>query len=112
VEILQTQHLVLRGTAPANEGSLSCASPSPSASPSYLELRDDMTGNINLRPMAGVAVLHVTNLATHKTWCVMTQGDGTGASIPGEFATGVYAIDVQCSRSTAAQQYAVQVEKL
>jgi len=112
VETLQTQKLVLRGTAPPNSGSLSCASPSTGGSPRYLELKEDMTANIALRPMDGVAVLHVTNLATHKTWCVMTQGDGTGATIPGEFAMGVYAIDVQCSRSGAAQPYAVQFDKL
>lgn len=112
VQTLQTQSVVLRGTAPANGGSLSCADAAPGGSASYLELKEDVTANVALRPMAGVAVLHVTNVATHKTWCVMTKGDGTGAMIPGEFGMGVYAIDVQCSRTDAAQPYAVQFEKL
>ena len=46
--------------------------------------------NVTLRPTRNVAVLHVAQLGTQKTWCVMTKGDGLGASIPADFPRGVY----------------------
>lgn len=111
VETLQTQRLVLRGVSESTSGSASCRTPAQGRSPTYVELQEDATGNFALRPMAGVAVLHVTHLGTHRTWCVATQSDGTGASIPGEFVAGVYAVDVQ-SAGSAGQPYAVQFERL
>jgi hypothetical protein len=110
VEMVQTQRVVLHGTAQNSAGTLSCSSPKKAGSPSYFELKDDATANIALRPMAGVAMLHVTNLATQKTWCAMSRPDGTGATIPGEFASGVYAVDVQSSGGAVA--YSVLLERL
>src|SRR6516225_7367581 len=78
VETLQTRSLVLRGTAPAHPGSASCAS--PAAAPEHahlLELKDDTTGDIVLRPTGGAAVMHVALLGSSKTWCVTTKGEGT-----------------------------------
>lgn len=111
VEAVQTQRLVLHGKTHGNGGTLSCSTPSTGAAPSYFELKEDSTANIALRPMNGVAMLHVTSLATQKTWCAMTRPDGTGATIPGDFASGVYAIDVE-SASAAPQAYSVLLERL
>jgi hypothetical protein len=112
VEVLQTERIVLRGTAAANAASASCADPSGRAEPQYLELKEDAAANVILRPIAGVAVLHVRELASSRTWCAMSPGDGAGAAIPGEFPAGVYAISVQGSRSTGPLPYTVAFEKL
>ncbi|HEY8089659.1 MAG TPA: hypothetical protein VIF09_17485 [Polyangiaceae bacterium] len=112
VEILQTAKLVLHGTAAAHPESANCASGAAAATPQYLQLNEDMTGNIGLRPIGGVAVLHVQELASNRTWCVMTHGDGAGAGIPGDFPSGVYAITVEGSHSDAATPYAVVVERM
>jgi hypothetical protein len=112
VEILQTQKLVLHGTAAAHPESATCASSASTAAPQYLQLDEDITGAIGLRPMGGVAVLHVQELASNRTWCVMTHGDGTGASIPGDFPGGVYAITVEGSHSDAPTAYSVVVERM
>jgi hypothetical protein len=113
VETLQTQSLVLRGTAPAHPGSASCgSSPSPPSQSHLLELKEDTTGNIVLRPTNSPAVMHVALLGSSKTWCVTTKGDGTGATIPGDFVMGVYAISVEGSQSKAPLAYQVVFEKL
>jgi hypothetical protein len=113
VETLQTQSLVLRGTAPAHPGSASCAPSAVAPSQSHLlELKEDVTGNIVLRPTNVPAVMHVALLGSAKTWCVTTKGDGTGATIPGDFATGVYAISVEGSGSRTPLTYQIVFEKL
>jgi hypothetical protein len=112
VEILQTQKLVLHGTAAAHPESATCASSGPAASPQFLQLNEDITGNIGLRPTGGTAVLHLQELATNRTWCVMTHADGTGASIPGDFPGGLYAVTVEGSRSDTPTPYSVVVERL
>jgi hypothetical protein len=112
VETLQTRSIVLRGTAPAHPGSASCGS--SAANPSHahlLELKDDTTGDIVLRPTSGPAVLHVALLGSTKTWCVTSQGDGD-AAIPGAFAAGVYSISVEGSGSRAPLAYQVVFEQM
>jgi hypothetical protein len=112
VEILQTQRLVLHGTIAPHPASASCASSAAGSPAQFLQLNDDTMGNIVLRPTAGVAVLHVQELATNKTWCVMTGGDGSGATIPGQFPGGVYSISVEGSHSEGPTPYAVMFERL
>jgi hypothetical protein len=112
VEILQTDKLVLHGTAAPHPQSASCASSTRDASTRFLQLNEDTTGNFVLRPTAGIAVLHVEELATNRTWCVMTHGDGTGGTIPGEFPGGIYAITVEGSHSDAPTPYSVVVERM
>jgi hypothetical protein len=111
LEIMQTQRLVLHGTAAAHPESATCASGSAASTPQYLQLNEDITGNFALRPVGGVAILHL-QLATNRTWCVMTHDDGTGATIPGEFPGGVYSVTVEGSHSIAPTPYSVIVEKL
>ncbi len=112
VEILQTQKLVLHGTIAPHPASASCASSAEGSAPQYLRLNEDTTGNIVLRPLGVTAVLHVQELASNKTWCVMTSGDGSGATIPGEFPRGDYSIAVEGSRSSSPAPYSVVFERL
>jgi hypothetical protein len=112
VEILQTQKLVLHGTIAPHPASASCASSAEGSAPQYLRLNEDTMGNIVLRPLGVTAVLHVQELASNKTWCVMTNGDGSGATIPGEFPLGDYSITVEGSRSSSPTAYAVVFERL
>lgn len=112
LDILQTDKLVLRGTAPPHTAGASCASSPRDATTRYLQLDEDTTANFVLRPTGGIAVLHVEALANDKTWCVMARAAGTGATIPGEFPAGIYAITVEGSHSSAPTPYAVVVERL
>ena len=112
VETLQTASIVLHGTAAAHPASASCASSGTESTTRYLQLKEDATANIVLRPVGGVAVLHVQELASNKTWCVMTRGDGSGATIPGEFPSGIYSITVEGSHSDTPTPYSVVFEKL
>ena len=112
VEILQTQKLVLHGTAAAHPSSATCASSAPGPTTQFLRLNEDTMGNLVLRPTGGVSVLHLQELATNKTWCVMTAGDGSGATIPGEFPGGIYAITVEGSHSDGPTPYSVVFERL
>jgi hypothetical protein len=113
VETLQTESLVLRGTAPPHPGSASCGSSAAIPSQAHLlELKEDTTGDIELRPTSCPAVMHVALLGSGKTWCATTKGNGLGASIPGDFATGVYAISVEGSGSSAPLAYQIVFEKL
>jgi len=99
-------------TAAPHAESASCASSTRDASTHFLQLNEETTGNFVLRPAAGVAVLHVEELATNRTWCVLTHGDGTGGTIQGEFPSGIYAITVQASHTNAPTPYSVVVEKM
>ena len=112
VEILQTDKLVLHGTAAPHPESATCATSPKDSTTRFLQLNDDTTANIVLRPTGGVALLHVEQLATSRTWCVMTHDDGTGGTIPGEFPSGLYAITVEGSHSDAPTPYAVVIEKM
>lgn len=112
VEILQTQRLVLHGTAGPHPESATCASSTTGPATRFLQLNEDTTANIVLRPTGGAALLHVQELAHNQAWCVMTRGDGAGAILPGEFPSGVYAITVESSHSAVPTPFSVVIEKL
>src|SRR5580704_1571846 len=109
VEQLQTGALTLRGTEDATPQQ-GCNPVDPSSAKHFLEISSETTGNIELRvaDTHGPSTLHVTRLDDGKTWCVTTKDDGV-ASIPGTFATGVYAITVSGYR---ADPYEVVVEQM
>ena len=116
VDILQTDKMVLRGVADASLDSPNCKN---SALPAkhFVELKEDLAGHFLLRP-AGVepapklAVLHVTNLESGRTWCVQAATDGVQTAIPGEFPMGTYDVSVTEPRSATAHRYELVVEKL
>jgi hypothetical protein len=113
VETLQTLRLVVHGTAAARP-TASCNS-APSSPPVYVRINDEISGDFTLRPTKGVAVLHVQELSTSKTWCAMTRDDGTGAVIQDLFPGGIFAISVdgEATRGSAAPTpFEVVVERL
>jgi hypothetical protein len=115
VEILQTQKLVLRGTADASLTSATCQPAAPSSPKHLLELRESTTGTMRIRPAMGdtqlVAVLHVTHVDSNRTWCV-TSGGASNGTIEGNFPGGTYAISVAEPRAEVAHRYEVVVEQL
>jgi hypothetical protein len=116
VDILQTDRMVLRGTAEGSKDSPSCKSAALPAK-HLVELKDDLAGHMILRPAPGqpalkLAVFHVTHLDTNRTWCVQVGEDGATATIPGTFPTGVYGISVTEAQTPAPHRYEVVVEKL
>ncbi len=119
VDILQTEQLVLRGSSPTRLDRVACDKAAPAAAQHLLELRDDTNGSFRLRPAAGerglqVAMLHITNLDSNRTWCAVVAPDGSPALIPGGFPSGTYAISV--SAASAGQspppRYEVVVQRL
>lgn len=116
VDIMQTDRMVLRGTADASKDGPSCKSAALPAK-HVVELKDDMAGHMILRPAAGqaplkLAVFHVTHLDTNKSWCVQIGDDGSTATIPGQFPMGLYGISVTEGQTAAPHRYEVVVEKL
>lgn len=116
VDILQTDRMILRGTADASNDSPSCKSAALPAK-HLVELKDDLSGHMILRPAAGeaplkLAVFHVTHLDTNRTWCVQVGEDGTTATIPGGFPMGVYGISVTEGHAATPHKYEVVVEKI
>jgi hypothetical protein len=109
VEALQTGSLTLRGTQDSTPQQ-GCSPVTATSAKHLLELSTETTGSIELRvaDAHGAATLHVTHLDDGKTWCVTTKDDGS-ASIPGTFASGVYAITVSGYR---ADPYEVVVEQM
>jgi hypothetical protein len=116
VDIFQTEKMILRGTADASQDSPSCKSNNAQAK-HYVEVPDGFAGHFLLRPQGTdpapkMAVLHVTQLETGRTWCVESNVDGIRAAIPGDFQMGTYAVSVTEPRSAQPHKYELVVEKL
>jgi hypothetical protein len=116
VETMQTDKMVLRGTAEASDKSPSCKMDALPAK-HFVKLQAKTLAHLMLRPALGqpkleLAVLHVTHLESNRTWCVQSTADGSPASIPGEFPYGTYAIGVSEGKTTQPHRYEVVFEKL
>jgi hypothetical protein len=116
VDSMQTDKMVLRGEAAATVDNPSCKTTALPAK-HFVKLNDDLPGHFILRPAAGepamkLAVLHVTNLDSGKTWCMQAGADGSPATIGADFPNGTYAISVTEGRSTAPHRYELVIEKL
>jgi hypothetical protein len=116
VDLMQTDRMVLRGTAEPSKDGAGCKSAALPAK-HLVDLKDDLPGHMILRPAPGeaplkLAVFHVTQLDTNRSWCVQVGEDGATAIIPGEFPQGVYAISVTEAPTAAPQKYEVVVERL
>ena len=117
VETMQTDKMVIRGTAEATAESPSCKM-SPLPAKHFVKLEAPKTnGHVLLRPALGqpkleLAVLHLTHMESNRTWCVQSTADGSAASIPAEFPYGTYAISVSEARTTQPHRYEVVFEKL
>lgn len=116
VHLMQTDKIVLHSTSDASMDSPSCQTAALPAQ-IFVEMKDDVAGHFLLRahamdPGPKLAVLHVTQLDTGRTWCVESTADGLTTAISGQFAQGTYAISVQEPHSMSAHGYEVVVEKL
>jgi hypothetical protein len=116
VHLMQTDKIVLRSTSDASMDSPSCKTAALPAQ-IFVEMKDEVAGHFLLRPHATdagpkLAVLHVTQLDTGRTWCVESTADGVTTAISGDFTQGTYAISVQEPHSMSAHGYEVVVEKL
>jgi hypothetical protein len=117
VRTLVAKTLTFHGTASPSLANPSCAAADHAKPIHVLELTEDTRATILLTPSLGepalpLATLRLTNLETNKTWCVMTQTDGTPAALGGEFPSGQYAVNVAEVSSAPPRKYEVRVEKL
>jgi hypothetical protein len=117
VQALIADRLTLRGTASPTLTNPSCDT-STSLQPSHVfEMPEESQAMIRLTPSLGegplpTAMMHVTNLDTNKTWCVMTKPDGTPATIAGDLPSGMYSVSVAEIVGAPPRRYEVKVEKL
>ena len=117
VRPLISERVTLRGTASPTLESASCTAGSPAKPGNVLELSEGTRATIELKPPPGEAalpmtMLHLTHLDSNRTWCAMTQADGTPAIIAGEFPSGQYTVSVAEVKGAAPRAYEVRVVKL
>lgn len=116
VESMQTDKMVLRGQAAATVDNPSCQTNALPAK-HFVKLNDDLNGHFLVRPAPGepalkLAVLHVTNLESGRSWCVQAGADGSSPTIASDFPQGTYAISITEARTSAPHRYELVVEKL
>ena len=117
VRALTADRITLRGTASATMANPSCSALDTGKPAHVLELPDDVRATIVLAPTPGESalpptMLHLTHLDSNRTWCVMTQPDGTPAVLGGAFPSGQYAVSVVEARGATPRTYEVRVVKL
>jgi hypothetical protein len=117
VHALVAERLTFQGTAQPTLKNSACTAAAPGKPDHLMHLESDTRATILLGPVPGeaplpVAMLHITNLETNKTWCVMTSADGTPAALGAELPGGMYAISVAETNGAPARRYEVKVSKL
>jgi hypothetical protein len=117
VHRLSADELILRGTASPTLAGATCTADAPAKPANAFALSEDTHASILLLPAPGepalpLTMLHVTNLDTNRTWCVMTQADGTPAALAADLPSGLYAVSVASTNRAAARRYEVKVERL
>src|SRR4051812_1910087 len=85
VPTLVADRLTFQGTAEPTLKNSACSAAAPGKPDHLMALEFDTRATILLGPVPGeaplpVAMLHLTNLDTNRTWCVMTGADGTPAA--------------------------------
>jgi hypothetical protein len=117
VHWLSIEMLRLHGTASPTLARAQCGAAAPAKPANVLELEEDTRATMLLAAPSGEpalpqAMLHLTHLETNRTWCVVSQPDGTPASLGGEFPGGKYAVSVAEVSGAPPRRYEVRVEKL
>jgi hypothetical protein len=117
VHALVADRLTFRGTAEPTLKNSACSASAPGKPDHVMELAQDTRATILLSPLPGeaplpVSMLHITNLESNRTWCVMTSADGTPAALGAELPSGMYAVSVASINGAPARQYEVKVTKL
>jgi len=117
VHTLVADRLTFQGTAEPTLKNSACTAAAPGKPDHMMSLEFDTRATILLGPVPGeaplpVAMLHLTNLDTNKTWCVMTGADGTPAALGAELPGGMYAVSVAATNGAPARRYEIKVTKL
>ena len=117
VHWLSIEMLRLHGTASPTLVHAQCGPAAPAKPANVLELEEDTRATILLAAPSGEpalpqAMLHLTHLDSKRTWCVVSQPDGTPATLGGEFPGGKYAVSVAEVSGVPPRRYEVRVEKL
>jgi hypothetical protein len=103
--------ILLTGITDAEQRA-SCA---PAEPKHVVELPEASKSKVTLRathgaaPLAG-ATLRVTHLGTKQTWCATMKGDAVTAVLPGQFPSGLYALQV--SEGGEARRYEILWEQM
>jgi hypothetical protein len=117
VSALVADKLTLRGVAHPTLASATCGAGEGSAKPAHvLELQEDTHAALLLELPARAASipparLNVTHLASNRSWCVMTQPDGS-AVLGADFPSGLYTVSVAEAVGVAPREYELRVQKL
>jgi hypothetical protein len=117
VHWLSIEMLRLHGTAAPAQTQAHCGPVAPAKPANVLELEEDTRATMLLAAPSGEpalppSMLHLTHLDSNRTWCVVSQPDGTPASLGGEFPGGKYAVSVAQVSGGPPRRYEVRVEKL
>jgi hypothetical protein len=117
VHALVADRLTFQGTAEPTLKNSACTAAAPGKPDHVMELAEDTRATILLGPVPGeaplpVAMLHLTNLDTNKTWCVMTSADGTPGALGAELPQGMYAVSVASLHGAPERRYEIKVTKL
>lgn len=117
VSRLTAERITLHGVASPSLDNPSCSASAAPRPSHVLHIEDETHASLLLAPPRGEAplpttMLHVTHLASNRTWCVMTQADGSPAAIADEFPSGDYAVSVAELRGAQPRKYEVRVQKL
>lgn len=117
VHWLSIETLRLHGMASPTLQRPECGPAAPAKPTNVLELEEDTRATILLAAPSGEpalpqSMLHLTHLDSNRTWCVISQPDGTPATLGGKFPSGKYAVSVAELSGAAPRRYEVRVEKL
>ena len=88
--------VLLTGITDALDATSSCG---PAEPKHVVQLPEASKAKVTLRathgasPLAG-ATLRVTHLGSKQTWCATMKGDAVTAVLPGQFPSGLYALQV------------------
>jgi xanthine dehydrogenase molybdopterin-binding subunit B len=117
VQALVADRLTLHGTAQPTLANPSCSA-SPPAKPSHvIEMAEETRATVLLTAALGepplpLATLHITNVETHRSWCVTTKTDGSPAALATVFPSGTYEVSIAETDTAAPRRYEVKLQKL
>jgi hypothetical protein len=117
VMALIADNMTLHGVAPASLSNPACTAEAPAKPAHLFELSESAHATVILRPRAGdgplpISMLHLTNIETSRTWCVMTKSDGSPAVLASDLPAGTYAVAVAEMHGSEPRAYEVKIEKL
>jgi hypothetical protein len=117
VQFVRGERTVLHGTATIAPTSPKCDAVKATDAGHFVQLGDDTLMTVALHAandrgrMPG-AILHLTHLASQRTWCAAMDSDGLAAEVGGDLPSGVYALHVTEPARVATASYEIVLRKL